>query len=533
MTRVLSRARAGPAQRLDRGQPELLESHRLRLEQTGGRDGPRTAARATGRAPRPARPTAPPGSGSDRAAPASLRPVLELEGIEPVPVDPDRVAGAVALDDVADGLAQLRDVRLERVAGGLRRCLAPTGRRSAARPTPSCSARRGGARRRAAASARRAAARVLTACPPRSHRCDDPKRSEHLESHGVIVRIRASARLADAATGWITSSEHDPIVSDAGRRGVGTTRRSPRHKGSRLRSGPSCSSIQRVDAARRPRRSSGADVRSAPWSEIRIGRRIRRAVAVGIVGATVGVTGAFAVAAEQAAGPEDLRAGRGRPPARADAARQLEAEHPELFGRANRVRTTTTCAWRPSGRAGCRSCARRSLAEPGGRTSATGRSAVDALRAAGQHGRRAAVPLDDVDERRGRSITSGLGTARRTERRRVGQPVLAGQRHQERGLLRVGVGAVRRDDDALAVPVCAVHAEDDGFVTRIAVSLEAERVVHDRGRQGVRGASVTADDPVWSQPVVVDVALRREEGDRFGDRVWRHGRPCVSTTTSG
>ena len=62
-------------------------------------------------------------------------------------------------------------------------------------------------------------------------------------------------------------------------------------------------------------------------------RRIRRAVAIGIVGATVGVTGAFAVAAEQVAPVPRTCA-----PAEADllraayAARQLEAQHPELFG---------------------------------------------------------------------------------------------------------------------------------------------------------------------------------------------------------
>ena len=97
--------------------------------------------------------TATAGSRSSRAL-ASLNAVLELQRIERVAVHPDRVALTVSLDDVAERLAQLGDVRLERVARALRAVTRPTGRRSAARPTPSCWAPRGGARPRAAASAR-------------------------------------------------------------------------------------------------------------------------------------------------------------------------------------------------------------------------------------------------------------------------------------------------------------------------------------------------------------------------------------------
>ena len=62
-------------------------------------------------------------------------------------------------------------------------------------------------------------------------------------------------------------------------------------------------------------------------------RRIRRAVAVGVVGATLGVTGAFAVAAEQAAPvPRTCAPSEADLLRAATAARQLEAQRPELFG---------------------------------------------------------------------------------------------------------------------------------------------------------------------------------------------------------
>ena len=92
---------------------------------------------------------------------------FEVERVEPVPVDADRVAARVALDDLAERLAKLRHVRLQRVACACRAATPPTHRRSAGRSTPSCWVRRGAGRGRAAASDRPEPSRGATGSRPR------------------------------------------------------------------------------------------------------------------------------------------------------------------------------------------------------------------------------------------------------------------------------------------------------------------------------------------------------------------------------
>ena len=121
---VVSERQPGAEHGLDRHQPELLEPGRIGLQGRLIREVLERTGPATGPAPPRARrrPWRDPGSSRARA---SLTRASKSRAVQAVAIDPDGVAARVALDDLAERLAKLRHVRLEGVAGGVRRRLPP------------------------------------------------------------------------------------------------------------------------------------------------------------------------------------------------------------------------------------------------------------------------------------------------------------------------------------------------------------------------------------------------------------------------
>ena len=226
-----------------------------------------------------------------------------------------------------------------------------------------------GERRAAASGPPSGPLRCRTADPPASHRRDDPQRPEHLEAHGAIVGNRR-AGAGTVARSRTRSSEHARASRRAIGSRVGSGPAAPCGTGLGLRSAPepalrAASRRRSGSQPRRPERGRAEETHMSEANdrpEARSGTRRLVAVAAG---ATLGVTGAFAVARRPGRRPRSgLPAQRSRPAAgRAGRPASSRRSARTCSPRAPAPPTTTTCAWRPSGPAGWRTSTRRG-AEP-------------------------------------------------------------------------------------------------------------------------------------------------------------------------